>query len=180
MPDVVHRCYNAVQRGTTWPCTLTAYAACMRCVCVCVLHVSPWFAQPGRSLGLLLGETEQREHRKKKKNRTPRDAKQEHFWTLTHFKSFYIPSHQLHINFVRRMAPGTRPRSPPIAIQVAALGIRGDKQVKHPYENYWKNNLKNSWNDVFDCKIIQNSIAMASLNGKSQWQVSTDSWTDSI
>ena len=99
--------FNVAQRDRApW---LHMLLACV--VCVCVLHVSPWFAQPGRSLGLLLGETEQREHRKKK-NRTPRDAKQEHFWTLTHFTYFYIPSHQLHINFVRRMAPGgTHPES---------------------------------------------------------------------
>lgn len=172
-----------LQCGSTWH-NVTVHPDCIcrlhaLCVCVCLtcltLICAAWeiaWASPRRD--------RTKRTPKKKKNRTPRDAKQEHFWTLTHFKSFYIPSHQLHINFVRRMAPGTRPRSPPIAIQVAALGIRGDKQVKHPYENYWKNNLKNSWNDVFDCKIIQNSIAMASLNGKSQWQVSTDSWTDSI
>ena len=176
MPDVVHRCYNAVQRGTTWPCTLTAYVACMRCVCV--LHVSPWFAQPGRSLGLLLGETEQREHRKKKIG-TPRDAKQEHFWTLTHFTYFYIPSHQLHINFsVRRMAPGTGTH-PESKSSNSDPGSRLWKEFEET--NILMKIIENMCLiAMFDCKIIQNSIAMASLNGKSQWQVSTDSWTDSI
>ena len=131
MPDVVHRCCNAVQRGTTWPCTLTAYVACMRCVCVCVLHVSPWFAQPGRSLGLLLGETEQREHRKKKKTgrqETPNRNTSE-LWHILHI----FTSH--HINFTSTSsgewhpAAPTQSRSPPIAIQGAAFGIR-DKHLE--------------------------------------------------
>ena len=180
MPDVVHRCYNAVQRGTTWPCTLTAYVACMRCVCVCptclTLICAAWeiaWASPRR---------DRTKRTPKKKNRTPRDAKQEHFWTLTHFTYFYIPSHQLHINFsVRRMAPGTGTH-PESKSSNSDPGSRLWKEFEET--NILMKIIENMCLiAMFDCKIIQNSIAMASLNGKSQLTrelIQSNSWSNSI